>query len=52
MDRYIVAALVLVGTVGTAFAGTLTRVPEPATMTVFGLGAGAAYLAKRVIGRK
>lgn len=44
MDRIIVAALVLVGTVGPAFAGKLIQVPEPATMTLFGLGAGGAYL--------
>jgi hypothetical protein len=52
MDRVIVAALVLVGTVGPAFAGQVIQVPEPATMTLFGLGAGGAYLVKRFIGRK
>jgi PEP-CTERM motif len=52
MDRIIVAALVLVGTVGPAFAGTIVRVPEPATMTLFGVGVGGAYLVKRFIGRK
>src|ERR1700709_224055 len=51
MDRLIVAALVLVGTVGPAFAGRPILVPEPATMTLFGLGAGGAYLVKRFIGR-
>jgi len=51
MDRIIVATLVLVGTVGPAFAGA-TQIPEPATMTLFGLGAGGAYLVKRFIGRK
>ena len=51
MDRIIAATLVLVATVGPAFAGTIS-VPEPATMTLFGIGAGAAYLAKRFIGRK
>ena len=51
MDRFIVAALVLVGTVGPAFA-TAIAVPEPATMTLFGVGAGGAYLVKRFIGRK
>lgn len=52
MDRVIVAALVLVGTVGPALAGELVRVPEPATMTLFGLGAGGVYLIKRFVGRK
>lgn len=52
MDRIIVATLVLVGTVGPALAGTTVRLPEPATMTLFGVGAGAVYLAKRFIGRK
>ena len=51
MDRIIVATLVLVGTVAPAFAGTI-QVPEPATMTLFGLGVGGAYLAKRFLGRK
>ncbi len=53
MDRFIVAALVWVGTVGPALAGRPTiSVPEPTTMTLFGLGAGGAYLIKRFIGRK
>ena len=51
MDRIIAATLVLVGTVGPAFAGAVS-IPEPATMTLFGLGAGGAYLVKRFIGRK
>ena len=51
MDRIIAATLVLVATVAPAFAGTIS-VPEPATMTLFGIGAGAAYLAKRFISRK
>ena len=52
MDRLIVAALVLAGSAAPAFAGNPIAVPEPATMTLFGIGAGAAYLAKRFIGRK
>jgi hypothetical protein len=51
MERIIAAALVLVATAAPAFAGTIS-VPEPATMTLFGLGVGGAYLAKRFIGRK
>ncbi len=52
MDRLIAAALVLAGSAAPAFAGTPIPVPEPATMTLFGVGVGAAYLAKRFIGRK
>jgi hypothetical protein len=50
MDRIILAALALVGTAAPAFA-TVT-LPEPATMSVFGLGLGGAYLIKRFRGRK
>jgi hypothetical protein len=50
MDRIILVALALVGTAGPAFASI--TVPEPATMSVFGLGVGAAYLFKRFRGRK
>ena len=54
MARFIVAALVLVGSAAPALAGVggPVVVPEPATMTLFGLGAGGAYLVKRFIGRK
>ena len=52
MDRIVVAAMVLVGTVVRAFAGTIVAVPEPATLSLFGLGAGGAYLIKRFAGRK
>jgi len=52
MDRFIVAVLVLAGSAAPALAGTITQVPEPATMTLFGLGAGGAYLVKRFTSRK
>lgn len=52
MDRFIVAALVLAGSAVPAMAGIPVAVPEPATMTLFGLGAGGAYLVKRFVGRK
>jgi hypothetical protein len=52
MDRIVIAALVLAGTVGPAFAGTPVSLPEPATMTLFGVGAAGAYLIKRFAGRK
>ena len=53
MDRIIVSALVLVASAAPAFAGVaVVQVPEPATVTLFGLGAGGAYLVKRFIGRK
>ena len=51
MDRIILATLALAASVAPAFAGTI-QVPEPATMTLFGVGAGGAYLVKRFIGRK
>jgi len=51
MDRFALAVLVLAGSAVPAFAGAV-QVPEPATMTLFGLGAGGAYLVKRFIGRK
>jgi len=50
MDRVILVALALVGTAGPAFAAF--TVPEPTTMSVFGLGVGGAYLFKRFINRK
>ena len=52
MNRIITAALVLLGSAAPALAAPPAQVPEPATMTLFGLGAGGAYLVKRFIGRK
>jgi len=52
MDRIIATALILTASAIPAFAGATVAVPEPATMTLFGLGAGGAYLVKRFIGRK
>jgi hypothetical protein len=52
MDRIILSALALMASAAPALAGTTTQLPEPATMTLFGLGAGGVYLVKRFIGRK
>ena len=52
MDRIIVAALVLVGSAMPALAAVAIQVPEPATVTLFGIGAGGVYLFKRFAGRK
>jgi hypothetical protein len=30
----------------------LPRVPEPATMSLFGLGVGGAFIVRKLIGRK
>ena len=50
MDRVILVGAVLLGTISPAFAVAI--VPEPTTMSVFGLGLGGAYLIKRFRGRK
>ena len=52
MDRIVLSALVLVISAAPAFAGVPAQIPEPATMTLFGLGVGGAYLVKRFISRK
>lgn len=50
MDRIVLVTVVLVGTAAPAFAAV--ALPEPTTMSVFGLGLGGAYLIKRFRGRK
>jgi len=45
-------ALILVATAAPAMAFASSALPEPATMSLFGLGAGGAWLAKRFIRRK
>jgi PEP-CTERM motif len=52
MNRIIAAALILAASAVPAWAAVAVQVPEPATMSLFGLGVGGAYLVKRFIGRK
>jgi hypothetical protein len=48
-----VASLLFALSVAPAFAGQLIpRLPEPTTMTLFGLGIGGAFIAKKLFGRK
>lgn len=37
---------------GPAMAGAFVGVPEPTTMTLFGLGVAGAFVAKKLVGRK
>jgi PEP-CTERM motif len=52
LDRIVMTALILVAATAPALAGNVVRLPEPTTVTLFGLGIGGAYLAKRLISRK
>ena len=49
-DRIITTALILLATAAPAFASI--TLPEPTTVSLFGVGVCGAYLAKRLIGRK
>jgi hypothetical protein len=52
-DRIVATALILLATAVPAFAGLgQVTLPEPTTVTLFGLGIGGAYIAKRLISRK
>ena len=54
IDRIVTTAglaLILVATAAPAMAATEV-LPEPATMSLFGLGAAGMWVAKRFIGRK
>ena len=55
IDRIVTIAGAAVGLAliaGPAMAGVQTGVPEPATMTLFGLGVAGAFVAKKLVGRK
>ena len=45
-------ALALAMTAGPALAGSVPKLPEPATMTLFGLGVAGAFVARKFLGRK
>jgi PEP-CTERM motif-containing protein len=46
--------MILLLSAGPSFAGAFDSisVPEPATMTLFGLGIGGAFLARKFLGRR
>jgi hypothetical protein len=54
--RIVLAALIFAAATAPALAGPANGVtgnlPEPASMTLFGLGIGGAYVAKRFFNRK
>jgi hypothetical protein len=51
MNRAVMSVVILAASVAPAFA-SVVALPEPTSMSLFGLGAGGAYLAKRFFGRK
>ena len=54
-DRIVTIAGAVLGlalVAGPAMAGAVVRVPEPATMSLFGLGAAGAFVARKFVGRK
>jgi len=51
MNRIVMSTLVLIASAAPAFAAAVV-LPEPTTMSLFGLGVGGAYIFKRFIGRK
>jgi len=55
-DRIVATVLIFVAATASALAGPANGVtgnlPEPASMTLFGLGIGGAYIAKRFFNRK
>ena len=52
MGRVVISVLILATSAVPAFAAAAIQVPEPATMTLFGVGACGAYLVKRFTNRK
>ena len=52
MTDRILLALAFVMTVGPAFADAIVDVPEPATITIFGTAAAAAFIVRKFSRRK
>lgn len=46
------ASLALAFAASPAFAGAVVRIPEPGTMTIMAVGVGAAFVARKFLGRK
>jgi len=55
-DRIVATVLVFAAAAAPALAGpaggVTGKLPEPASMTLFGIGIGGAYIAKRFFNRK